>query len=574
MVTQAKFGERYFAYKAAMGKLLGDIKELGLEIDPGHPFVESNKGERLSGDHFQFFVVGDLKVGKSAFINALSGYELSKSNEESNPLRHVHYQYGTRYNDVKNLAYVEQRYRPIELLRNYHFVEAPSLREMKKGQAEITQSYLGSSDLLFFIFSIHDPWGSSSWNFLSSLSKEQISRTVLLIQKADLLDEEEHAGIKKQVSALSIRALGDELPVFVISATLAVESKKQGFIFAKSGFLELEAFLSKQLFLAPEKLARSKSQCLTAYRALRAQEEFLEKRNRGFLEQSYFVQSLDNKIEELCDRLLGKIPHHMQNITEVFQKESLRYVELFERKLNFIKSVCDLLTGRSSADQVESDWLKQLRCSMDELLESDSKDILDLCLEHWSDMNEKFQNRRLPALEEVEVLSEKLEPARREFIRHLAQAADRKMKHFPLHKTLQVALRMRNLSLKSFLVASLLCLSTGALTGILSLPWLPVIFCLSGGVLLSGAILSSVVSRKKVTQIFKETTWEASAIFSQDLSIDYEKGLRRFFHDYHSCLNELRECIEKRRDEVDAIQKRWHHLFLKQKSLEQELRVE
>ena len=142
------FGERYFATRERLSDVMRGIAELAVE-------TSTDLGDRLPldeiknglGTPFLFVVCGEVNAGKSTLINGLFGRDLCRVNVLPETHRVYWYRFGESARDATVTPMLEERYRPVEFLRDFNLIDTPGTNSIEHGHQEITERFLPSADL-------------------------------------------------------------------------------------------------------------------------------------------------------------------------------------------------------------------------------------------------------------------------------------------------------------------------------------------------------------------------------------------------------------------------------------------
>lgn len=136
---------------------------------------------------FLFVVVGEVKAGKSSFVNALLEAEVCATDIEpcTDSIQQIVYAEDRFVTQVEpNLRKIGQ---PIEILKDISIVDSPGTNTMIAEHQIITEKYIPNSDLTFFVLFAKNPYQKSAWDFLDFVSAEWRKKAVFILQQADLL---------------------------------------------------------------------------------------------------------------------------------------------------------------------------------------------------------------------------------------------------------------------------------------------------------------------------------------------------------------------------------------------------
>jgi ribosome biogenesis GTPase A len=200
---------------------------------------------------FVFVVIGEMNVGKSMLLNALFGADLSGAGVTPTTDRILFYKHGPKVKRVPITRTLEEVFVPVEFLKDFHVVDTPGTDSVSKEHQEITERFIPASDLVLFVLSAVNPWGTSAWQFLERVHKDWMGHIIFVLGQCDLRTTEEVASILDYMRQLSRQRFGKEFPVFPVSAMSAYLSRSSGLdrdrLYMSSGFPQLEAHISKTI---------------------------------------------------------------------------------------------------------------------------------------------------------------------------------------------------------------------------------------------------------------------------------------------------------------------------------------
>src|SRR5882762_1968697 len=136
-------------------------------------------------------VVGEVKAGKSSFINALLREEVCEVAPGPCTVRIQELVYGME-RKPDSLGEAWQRvYLPKEVLREVTIVDTPGTNSIIENHETITENYIPQSDLVVFVISAANPHTKSAWELLTVISKEWHRKMVFVLQQADRASQNE-----------------------------------------------------------------------------------------------------------------------------------------------------------------------------------------------------------------------------------------------------------------------------------------------------------------------------------------------------------------------------------------------
>ena len=567
------FGERYFATRERLSEVLHGIA--GLAAETGTELAPLAELEEGLGAPFLFVVCGEVNAGKSTLINGLFGHDLCKVNVLPETDRVLWYRYGNPARDVEAGPLLEERYRPLDFLRDFTPIDTPGTNSVVTGHLEITETFLPSADLILVVFPVTNPWGAATWDFVSRIPAGALERVAFIIQQSDQRGANDIEVILGHVADLSRKRIGHAPPIFAVSGKLAIEAKRANPIntglLKSSGYPELESFISTNICHSPARRAILDGWRALAADALRTVEDHIEEQTRGINLQNRFMEDVEREIDGIRERFVNRLPRHLADVAQVFETEGVWVTQVLRKRLRAIPSFWRLFVGDRTGPQMEAIFIGRLQAAVEAVAEKDGVEVADACHSHWEDLGERVESAMGSTLNVVEPIDETLASAKERFVTRLGHAARDGVGNLKVRNRLDKEIRRRNLALKSFMVMTLLLTSAGAVCGALGVPWAPAILCGLAAVFFSGGVLAAWVTRKSISRDFQERLLDTCGEFAATLHTDYEEALRIVFRDYSFSLDSVRTRLAREKLAMEPRLRRWQELFLTLKAIEQEL---
>ena len=192
---------------------------------------------------FMFVIVGEVKAGKSSFINALLG-EPNLCAVAPSPMTDTIQQilYGDTVKIEEISPYLRRVYQPSEILKEIAIVDTPGTNTIIAHHQEITERFIPGADLIVFVFEAKNPYRQSAWDFFDFMHEEWHKKIVFVLQQKDLMDAPDldinMNGVREYAQKKGIKS-----PViFAVSAKEELDGYHQ-----KSGFEPLRTFILDQV---------------------------------------------------------------------------------------------------------------------------------------------------------------------------------------------------------------------------------------------------------------------------------------------------------------------------------------
>lgn len=303
-------------------------------------------------------IVGEVKAGKSSFINALVHEEVCPVAPGPCTTGIQELVYGAE-RSVLNLGPSWDRvYLPKEVLREVTVVDTPGTNSIVRDHQTITENYIPQSDLVVFVFSAVNPHTKTAWELLTAIKKEWHRKMVFVLQQADRASAEELSVNLEHVRQYA-RARQVESPtVFTLSAKLEREGRFD------SGFREFGDHLRAAIENGEVWRMKVEGASHTVRGVMTKLLGDLRREKTAIAEERAFYQDLLGKVEareakatSLKTLILGKLAATYDSLvrdTESEFAEGLRMRHLVRRALPFRR---DKDMGR---------WLDELKVAFQE----------------------------------------------------------------------------------------------------------------------------------------------------------------------------------------------------------------
>ncbi|MBK9734158.1 MAG: dynamin family protein [Saprospiraceae bacterium] len=221
-------------------------KLIDVTREVGHEKLEITLGELRNHleSPFTFVIVGEVKAGKSSFINALLDTDQEICKVAPSPMTDTIQQivYGEEEKVEVINPYLKKIYQPVEILREIAIVDTPGTNTIVEHHQEITEKFIPYSDLIVFVFEAKNPYRQSSWQFFDFINAEWHRKIIFVLQQKDLLPESDlNININGVVEQAKKKGIHDP-KIFAVSAKLEIENYHD-----ISGFKEIKAYIVENI---------------------------------------------------------------------------------------------------------------------------------------------------------------------------------------------------------------------------------------------------------------------------------------------------------------------------------------
>ncbi|PPK86679.1 50S ribosome-binding GTPase [Neolewinella xylanilytica] len=320
------------ADRARLEEIIKRLHELTIRI--GHDELATTVSDLRNRifEPFMFVIVGEVKAGKSSFVNALlaTGEEIAKAAPQ--PMTDTIQQiiYGEERREITVNPYLKKIFLPVEILREIAIVDTPGTNTIVEHHQEITEQFIPASDLIVFVFEAKNPYRQSAWDFFKYIHGDWRKKTIFVLQQKDLATENELA-VNTEGVAEKARKEGIEKPnVFTVSA------REEQLGMEGSGFAELREYIAGNITGGRAPRLKLNNSILTAQTINRRIADGLEVRRRQYEADNLFradiEETLNSEVSQSnkqVDLMVENLLHTYDNITREKQEELRSGLSMF-----------------------------------------------------------------------------------------------------------------------------------------------------------------------------------------------------------------------------------------------------
>lgn len=353
------------ALRAHIDEIAKDLHDLTIDI--GHEQLRQTVSDLRNriNEPFMFVIVGEVKAGKSSFINALlsTGKEVCKVAPQ--PMTDTIQQviWGEKEETILINPYLKKITHPVEILKEIAIVDTPGTNTIVEHHQEITERFIPSSDLIVFVFEAKNPYRQSAWDFFDYIHAEWRRKVIFVLQQKDLMSPDD-LPINVQGVVQHAQKKGIEAPhVFAVSAKLEQEGD-----FLLSGFLPLRDYIRDHITggKAPIlKLANNISTCRNLSERIG---KGIADRRKQWEADMRFRKDVMDTLEKQEARSLRQVDMLVENLLGGYDRISLQKEEELEEGLSFFSLLKRTVAGIFSKKASAQEWLEGLAKDLDQEL--------------------------------------------------------------------------------------------------------------------------------------------------------------------------------------------------------------
>lgn len=233
------------AYRHKIDEVVKDLHELTVEIKHEELARTVSDLRARIYEPFMFVIVGEVKAGKSSFINALldaNGKEVCKVSPAPMTDTIQQIMYGEEEATITINPFLKKVTMPVEILKEIAIVDTPGTNTIVANHQEITEQFIPACDMTVFVFEAKNPYRQSAWEFFDFIHDEWRRKVVFVLQQKDLMSPEDLAINVNGVREHAIKKGVTQPQIFAVSAKMELDGK-----YDESGFSNVRDYIKTHI---------------------------------------------------------------------------------------------------------------------------------------------------------------------------------------------------------------------------------------------------------------------------------------------------------------------------------------
>ncbi|MGB5916260.1 MAG: dynamin family protein [Phormidesmis sp.] len=213
-------------YKDAIAQLLDQLEKFAIAIKNATLTKTVQSLQENINQPFLFVVIGEVKAGKSSFINALLGSgEICEvgADPRTNMVAKIVYTEGDGYSRETRPGELREIGRPVPILEQIAIVDTPGTNSPFQQHEDITKAFIPNSDLVVFVFFSKNPYTNTAWSLVDFAHQEWKKPVIFVLQQSDLADDRELQTSRQYIEQEAQQRQIADPKVFATSAKLAID---------------------------------------------------------------------------------------------------------------------------------------------------------------------------------------------------------------------------------------------------------------------------------------------------------------------------------------------------------------
>lgn len=383
------------AYRTDLDELLEQVQILAGTINNPDLQQTTQNLRRNINEPFLFVVVGEVKAGKSSFVNALLDAEVCATDIE--PCT----------DSIQQIVFAEEEFaeqvepslrkigRPIDILQDISIVDTPGTNTIIQEHQIITERYIPNSDLTFFVLFAKNPYQKSAWDFLDFVSAEWRKKVVFILQQADLLRPADLQTNIERVKEYAYQKQIKSPTIFPTSAVLELEGDSE-----HSGFEPVRQYLRDMVSSGESYKIKLRSVSETTQQIINRLNGDVVDLTKQLKADKETAESIRSKIDAgrarsryevntLADRLAGRYEVIAARIKREF-RDSLSALTVVRR--SFVGIFNPDASMQAWVDDFQERCTQELRTSLEEVSNEGAQHFVDGIRQLFEGLNQDLEN--------------------------------------------------------------------------------------------------------------------------------------------------------------------------------------
>ncbi|MEW6747488.1 MAG: dynamin family protein [Planctomycetota bacterium] len=322
-------------------------------------------------DFFLLVVVGEVKSGKSAFINALLDQDVCAEGPTPVTDRIYILKHGAQRIERVLEEFVVECAFPLDILKAVNIVDTPGTNSIIRRHQEITEDFIPRSDLVLFVTSIDRPYSESEHQFLSFVSQKWRKKVLFLLTKTDTREPEDIEPVVQYIRENCIKHHHFDPTIFPISAKCHRQARAAARE-PQAGLQQVEAYIRERLSEGDKLQLRLSSSADSAEAIIESLEKTLGERERILVRDFDVVNDLAKQVEQTGKDLKERYYRFITRIYDVLRDFERRGNNFFDDMIRL--SRLNVLRDRN---RFRSEFEKQVVGNLKEQVEETLTEAID-----------------------------------------------------------------------------------------------------------------------------------------------------------------------------------------------------
>ena len=359
--------------KSQIDEIVKDLHELTTDI--GHQELAKTVSDLRNriNEPFMFVIVGEVKAGKSSFINALLEAEKEICKVAPSPMTDTIQQiiYGEKEEVITINPHLKKILQPVEILKEIAVVDTPGTNTIIEHHQEITESFIPASDLIIFVFEAKNPYRQSAWDFFDYIHADWRKKIIFILQQKDLMNDDDLAVNIQGVKDYALKKGIENALVFSVSAKMELEGQTDS-----SGFIDVRDYITKYITGGRAPLLKIQNNLESSLNINERIEKGLDIRKKQYVADVEFRNDIRATLDNQAVKSGKQVDVLVENLVAAYDRITSKKEDELRDGLGIFslvkRSFASLFTKKQSAQE----WLTGLAKSLEDDLNIELKQKL------------------------------------------------------------------------------------------------------------------------------------------------------------------------------------------------------
>jgi GTPase SAR1 family protein len=335
---------------------------------------------------FTFVIVGEVKAGKSSFVNALLDANKEVCKVAASPMTDTIQQILHSENEETVLVneVFKKIYLDVEILKEISIVDTPGTNTIVDHHQEITERFIPFSDLIVFVFESKNPYRQSAWEFFDYINAEWRRKIIFVLQQKDLMEPDDLVTNINGVTKHALEKGIQDPKVFAVSAKQELNGDKEN-----SGFIELREYLNNNITGGQAPKLKLENNVETAQNINSQIEKNIAIRSKQYQADLNFRKEIKSELQDQSERSFAQARSLVDVLSAAYQRITNEKIEKINEELSFGKVLKRSFRAIMTSEVSLKEWLGKEAKDLEHELNIELKDKLNTGI---VDLADQIQN--------------------------------------------------------------------------------------------------------------------------------------------------------------------------------------
>lgn len=365
--------QKTLALRAQVEDAVKDLHQLSQEI--GHKELAQTVGDlrnRMT-EPFMFVIVGEVKAGKSSFVNALLDTGRDICAVAPQPMTDTIQQivFGEEESVTVVNPFLKKIFLPVEILKDIAVVDTPGTNSIVAQHQEITERFVPASDLVLFVFEAKNPYRQSAWDFFDFIHADWHKKIVFVLQQKDLMSPDDLAVNERGLFEFATKKGLAQPVVFSVSAKAELEGR-----YDESGFSQVRDYIRTHVTGGRGAALKLHNNIVTSFSILDRIRVDLETRKEQLRVDNIFREDIRQTLDHQEQKSNHQANILIENILNGYDRITGHIGTELNDGLSFPSLLKRSFLGIFSKQASITDWLEELSEKLETRLNAELKSKL------------------------------------------------------------------------------------------------------------------------------------------------------------------------------------------------------